>query len=110
MFYFKFNWNKQLIWDEWIVPLDLVSFHRDIPHHSSCLLLFPIPYPDLPYPRDEGHKLRAVLVTQAVKEVYMAAGGVGYKQERDRAEGSFVKRDSFPISAAIILYSPGLIP
>lgn len=50
-----------------------------------------------------------VMVMRTVGEVYMVAGVVGYKQERDRAEGSFVKQDSFPISAANSLYSPGLI-
>ena len=50
-----------------------------------------------------------MLVMRSVEDVYMMAGGVSYKQERDRAEGSFVKQDSFPISAANILYSPGLI-
>lgn len=49
------------------------------------------------------------MVMRTVGEVYMVAGVVGYKQERDRAEGSFVKQDSFPISAANSLYSPGLI-
>lgn len=41
--------------------------------------------------------------------MYMAAGGVGYRQETDRAEGPFVNQDSLPISAANILYNPGLI-
>lgn len=46
---------------------------------------------------------------QAVKEVYVVVQGMGYKQERDRAEDFLVKQDSFPISAANILYSPALI-
>lgn len=110
MFYFKLNWKKQLISEEWIAPVDLVFFYRgDILHHSSPLLLFPIPFPDLPYPRDEGHKPQTVSVMWALKEVYTVVGEVGYRQESDRAEGSFVYQDSFPISAANILYSPGLI-
>lgn len=69
MFYFKLNWNKQLIWDEWIVPFDIL-------HHTSCLLLLPIPFPDFPDPGDEGHKLRAALVMRTVK------GGTWRQEER----------------------------
>lgn len=48
--------------------------------------------PDLPYPRDEWHKTMHsagdVDCGRTAEEVHRVAGGVVYKQKRDRAEGS----------------------
>lgn len=52
----------------------------------------PHPLPDLPYPRDECHKTAQSSGNadcgRTAEELYRVAGGVVYKQKRDRAEGT----------------------
>lgn len=71
--------------------MQLKLLNLGVPEALPIFGAVPHTLPDLPYPRDEWHKTvhsAGDVHRRTAEEVHRVAGGVVYKQKRDRAEGS----------------------